>query len=390
VRILFISYYLPPLLYPQSIQVGRFLQFLKQYQDLEITVVTAEETSHIDNKLYPDIYETMTVVKIENTFNMYMNYIKNRYLSFIYQRPDSFLPWMHKVVSYITNTYKKDEFDVILTFSYPLSTNLLGKKLKEYFNCKWVAHNSDPWVDNPHAHFKKYMKALNQKLEKQCFEYADRLIFTSLETSNFYKNKYPFMKEKINTINHSYDDNLYTDHNCEHEKLVIRYIGSFYGTRTPKPLFEAVKLLDEKVRDRFIIELIGGGKKAKALLTEYNFNNITVTNSVSYLESLHLMKSANLLLVIDAPSDEVSIFFPSKLADYIGANKPILGISPPGTSNRILKELGFECYNPLEIEKIANALRIFVEQGASNTHFKDNNSYAITNNIKSLKAILDT
>lgn len=390
-RILFISFALPPYLYPQSIQIGRFLEYLKRYDDLEITVLTADENTKEDTSLYPSLFDGIkNIVKVFYKKNKYIEYIKNRHLSFYYQKPDLYLDWMNKAFSVITAKFPKGSFDTILTFSYPLSTNLLGHKLKTHYECQWIAHQSDPWSDNPHMHFNVITRKINTKLENSCFQQADQLIFTSLETSNFYKNKYPSMKEKIHTINHSYDDKLYTEHNCKHEKLIIRYIGSFYGARTPKPLFEAVKLLDEKIRGRFIIELIGGGKKANAMLNQYELENINVTHGVSYLKSLNLMKSSDLLLVIDAPSDGVSIFFPSKLADYIGANKPILGISPIGTSNRILKELGFECYDPTEIEEIANALRIFVEQDASNTHCKDNNSYAIINNIKSLKAILDT
>jgi len=51
------------------------------------------------------------------------------------------------------------------------------------------------------------------------------------------------------------------------------------------------------------------------------------------------MVTADALLLIDAPS-EFNIFFPSKLADYIGAGRPILGITPPGTSAKIILQSG--------------------------------------------------
>ena len=355
-KILFVSYYLPPLLYPQSIQIGRFLNTLKNYEDLDITVLTAQDDSNLDKELYPNIYDGIEVIKVENNFNMYENYIKNRFLSFFYQRPDTFTSWMHKAFKSITTKYMKNNFDIILTFSYPLSTNLLGKNLKEFFDCKWIAHNSDPWIDNPHAHFKSYMRNINEKLEKECFSNSDKLLFTSIETSDFYKNKYPVLKEKIDYINHSFDDSLFTKNTIKNKKVMIRYIGSFYGTRTPKPLFEAINKLNKNDLDKFSIELIGGGKKAKFLLSEYNFNNISVVEPVSYIKSLELMNSSDYLLVIDAPSDDVSMFFPSKLADYIGTNKHILGISPKGSTNRILKELGYKCYNTTDIDGIRKGL----------------------------------
>jgi len=51
------------------------------------------------------------------------------------------------------------------------------------------------------------------------------------------------------------------------------------------------------------------------------------------------------------------VFFPSKLADYIGAGRPLLGISPPGTTQRILTELGQPCADTSETEAIATLLR---------------------------------
>jgi len=389
-KILFVSYYLPPLLYPQSIQIGRFLNALKDYEDLDITVLTAEDNSNLDKELYPNIYDGVEVIKIKNNFNMYVNYIKNRFLSFFYQRPDTFTSWMKKAFSTITTKYKKNDFDIILTFSYPLSTNLLGKELKEYFDCKWIAYNSDPWIDNPHAHFKSYMKNINEDLEKESFTLADKLLFTSIETSEFYINKYPFLKKKIDYINHSFDKTLFNNNIVKNKNITIRYIGSFYGTRTPKPLFKAIKKLDKNDLDKFTIELVGGGKKASLLLSEYKFSNVKIIKPVSYIESLKLMNSSDYLLVIDAPSENISIFFPSKLADYIGCKKPIFGISPKGSTNRILEELDYKCYNVNNIDNIKNELEnIINNKYKQSTKSELINKYDISENIVKLKGIID-
>ena len=47
-----------------------------------------------------------------------------------------------------------------------------------------------------------------------------------------------------------------------------------------------------------------------------------------------------MLLILDAPF-KISVFFPSKLVDYIGANKPILAITPEGSCAEIVRKLGF-------------------------------------------------
>ena len=71
------------------------------------------------------------------------------------------------------------------------------------------------------------------------------------------------------------------------------------------------------------------------------------------------MVDADVLVVLDAPA-ELNVFFPSKLSDYIGSGRKILGITPTGSSQRIIEELGGEVANPLQPEDIANSIhRIF-------------------------------
>jgi len=54
---------------------------------------------------------------------------------------------------------------------------------------------------------------------------------------------------------------------------------------------------------------------------------VTLTNSVSYAESLRRMEMISFGLVIEADLEE-GIFFPSKVVDYFQMQKPILAISP--------------------------------------------------------------
>ena len=81
---------------------------------------------------------------------------------------------------------------------------------------------------------------------------------------------------------------------------------------------------------------------------------------VSYIQSLELMRSADILLIIDVLAEK-SPFLPSKLIDYIGANKPIFGVTPPGTSQK-LEKMGFLVANPSNISEIANKLIYMIEK----------------------------
>ena len=387
-KILFISYYLPPLLYPQSIQIGRFLQYLKNFNDFSITVITAKEDSRVDNNLYPKIFDGIKVHHIDNNFNVYINIIKNKFFKSIYKKPDTFLNWMNKTYGQIVSEYNPGDFDIILTFSQPFSTNILGKKLKQYFQCKWIAHNSDPWVDNPYNNYNSYLKRINSRLEDECFNYTDQLLFTSMETALLYKNKYKDFENKIDYINHSFDINLYSKKIKVNNNIkIIRYIGTFYGKRSAKPILDVLNSLDKSYQDKFILEFIGSGKKTKILVNQYGFKNVKVTNAVEYQKSLELMEEADLLLVIDAQSDQESVFFPSKLADYIGSGVEILGLSPIGTTKRIIEDMGYKCFNPDELSNIVKFIEDFIMR-QNIVQSQKSEEYNIVHNIDKFIQIL--
>ena len=68
------------------------------------------------------------------------------------------------------------------------------------------------------------------------------------------------------------------------------------------------------------------------------------------------MKTSDCLLVIDAPFANI-VFFPSKLVDYMGADKYVLGITPEkGTASKIIKEMGGDIVDPNNVNDIYNLI----------------------------------
>ena len=82
------------------------------------------------------------------------------------------------------------------------------------------------------------------------------------------------------------------------------------------------------------------------------------------------MATSDLLLVIDAP-DDLSVFLPSKLIDYLGAQVPILGIVPPGAAAKLLARLDAPVIDPRNPEQVASALRSMLGQAADRRHAAD-------------------
>ena len=82
------------------------------------------------------------------------------------------------------------------------------------------------------------------------------------------------------------------------------------------------------------------------------------------------MSDADLLLVIDGP-DDLSVFLPSKLVEYLGAGTPIFGIVPPGTSARLLARVGAPVADPRKpfevVKGLREALRLVQNRRAGNS-----------------------
>lgn len=405
-KILFISFWLPPYNSPQSIQIGRILNYLKRFEDVEIYVVTAEVIGKsIDPTLYPTIeYGLKDVIKIRYKYKLANELIRIHVLPFIYRMPDTTKWWSRRALEIIKNRYDKKHFDIILTFSFPLSLNLLGLWLKEYYECPWIAHQSDPWNDNIFLKNRFIVKMYNEKMERECFKNADKIIYISDGLLNFYRSKYPELSNRMEYLPHSYDMELFRNlektiiKNKENRKTkIFRYIGNFYGTRSPEPFLEAISNLPERYLSRMVFEIVGGGVKIPFYLRKYpNLSHVVKhVKSVNYGKALEYMIDADVLVTIDAPVEKPfkeSIFFPSKLVDYIASFTPVLGMAPHGSSRRVLEEFGYPCHDLEDVEGMTESIIKFID-GSFNFDIRNNENlkkYDIVENVRIFKGWIDS
>ena len=86
---------------------------------------------------------------------------------------------------------------------------------------------------------------------------------------------------------------------------------------------------------------------------------ITIKPPVSYQESCSLSAAADGLLMIDAPAAR-SVFLPSKLIEYVGAGRPILGLTPPGAAANLIRELGGWVADPTDDNAMKQTVTSFL------------------------------
>lgn len=292
--------------------------------------------------------------------------------------------WVEEAVDYYTKNSEK--YDIIMTRSMPPESHKIGLKIKKINpKVKWIASFGDPIADNPYtkiaiecssphsvktctkfrgiispkriirnAMFKiRYIKIQktylgeNSKLQKSIISNADYLLFNSNEQKEYMLGEENKDKKSI-VLNHSFDQSLYPKEKEEHKKIELNYVGHLDAIRTPKKLFEAINELykeDEKLGEKVIFNFYGDMADSDKLFIINNelTDIIKIKKPVSYLTSLKIMKDSDWLIHVDADLSKIinkNIFFAAKLADYIGANNKIFGITMEnGVSADILRNL---------------------------------------------------
>ena len=381
-RILAISWSLPPLLGPRSIQVGRTMKQLAA-NGWACTLVSVD-TRSLPKQLAKDDFlakhyiQNYEVVRVPAPTTFQLLAVVRRFMPKLAPMPDNQSVWVKSVLSKVQTILEQESYDVLLSFGHPWSDHLIGLEIKRRWKMPWVAHFSDPWSDNPYyfhlsAHQKKKMRALEYSVIKA----ADAAIFTNKETADLVFDKYPSeMGSKAQVIPHGYDRDLLKHirkSDRQDSRLQLVHTGNLYGLRTPWGILNALSKLKHERRLNYDLEIVfvgraKGRRKFIRFCEQQGLKHVRFIDTLPYMDSLQVAAGADVLLIIDAPVDSESVFLPSKLMDYMIFDKPILGLTPDrGVVASLLDELGFSHCDPLDETRIAEALVQLGKFDISNT-----------------------
>lgn len=147
--------------------------------------------------------------------------------------------------------------------------------------------------------------------------------------------------------------------------------------RTAEPLLRAVDRLIEiypAYRNRFEVVFFGNTPTSRDIKVHTNMvnrNHVRFEEPVSYLKSLEIMCGADALILIDgifSPEEDgidCNPFLAGKLMDYMGARKPVLGITmDKGPSADILRASGNMLADD-RIDRIAFVLKRYIDRKVS-------------------------
>ena len=253
--------------------------------------------------------------------------------------PDSRKFLITPSIKFIKKYIQKNPLDCLITSGPPHSMHLVGLKLKNTTNLKWIADFRDPWsnfIQNKFLNKLESTKIKHENKENQVLKFSDAVLTTSKSLNNKFK------KKTHNTF--------YTPSGFEnfikpeiHNKFRILYAGSMKEFQNPINLWAVLKELIESDNSfKNLVEIVLIGNIDKNIIENKEFRLLQNTKIVSYLSKNNLDKEisiSELLMVCSVNVEGSNDIIPGKFFHYLSSGKRILGISNKGTDlENIIKE----------------------------------------------------
>jgi len=258
--------------------------------------------------------------------------------------PDPRKGWNKYALKRAVELIRQFDIDTVVTTSPPHSTQLIGLKLKQKFNIKWIADLRDPWTDI--YYYNQFMHtALASKIDKQyerkVVENADLLITVSEDVKRIFaeKSKLPIAAKTMVIPNGFDEDDFRIEEVPAETKMIITYTGTISEVYDVDCLLKALCLLEEDLKSQILIRFVGKVPPS----VEQKFRNtqleIEMVGYVDHPKSIeYLLRSDLLLLVIPKVKNNKGILT-GKFFEYLASQKPILAIGPTdGDLAKIIQE----------------------------------------------------
>ena len=274
--------------------------------------------------------------------------------------------------------------DVIYSLAAPFSSNALGRALSRRYAKPWVAHFSDPTMLSLGRKFRSPIRTfITNYDEANILKRADAVTFVNGRTLSATIRRLGHLRQKCHVVPHCYDPAYFDSSErraAKNEPLRIVHVGSLYGRRTALDLVNAVQRvlqdnrLVSELNRTIAVELYGAiTSEIRQTMSGIRGVEIRYMGTVSYRDSINVMKNADILALIDMPGEN-NLFTPSKIVDYLASGSPIIGVSPHASeSSDILNKYGWPCLENGDVESISRSIkgiaRAVIKGRESNSNF---------------------
>ncbi len=292
--------------------------------------------------------------------------------------PDEQLLWAPSAALVGWRAHRRRPVDLIYSSAPPFSSHLAAGLLKRLIGMPWVADFRDPWIGNTFARpLGAPHRRLQATLERWMVSRADRSVFATQRLCDRYAERYPALADRFVVIPNGYDladlraaaESELVPAKVEDGTFRLVYTGSIYGSQELPILLDGIERLlarRPELGARLRIELIGWLNAPNQALASQRLPALDpVVRHLGQMprhDAIGHLASADAALLLMAPDREQDVG--TKAYEYIGLDRPILAVTPPGEARATLEELDWGvCVDPTP-EAVADGLERILQAPA--------------------------
>jgi glycosyltransferase involved in cell wall biosynthesis len=349
-KALLVAYHYPPLGGPGVFRTLKFSKYLPKYNYQPFILTIKNPMYRQDSSLMREIPKDVKINRVfafEHRILRFPRLLKLN-LKWFYL-PDEHVGWLPFAVFHGSKIIHREDIDVLFATSPSYSTLLIGSLLKKKTKKPLVIDFRDPWINNSFIDYPtRFHEFIDARLEKYVLTQADYITVASDLIRDDIIKRYPFVKQKIETITNGFDSDDFKNLNRQNrsQKFRIVFTGSIYGQLTAKSFFIAIKeLISEKPELKKKLEVIFVGN--------YGKETINLVNELKLKETVHLkgyvphkkcidliVNSDALLLLITILGSKGKEILTGKIFEYLASKKPIIAIAPQdGLASELIQKL---------------------------------------------------
>jgi hypothetical protein len=375
-RVLIVSFYFPPYFNPGAVRMGTFARYLPEF-GWEPEVLTGIDSGeikslsvHIDeSRIHRTQYWVLGQPKKKSTNYRYQDSSEikpsRQEISFLKKialqsarlfRPIYNAPLIDKVLWdpmgwYFSGLNKgrellaSNKFDLIFSTYNPSVPNLIASTLHHQTGIPWIADFRDLWTHNPYVSKMQPFQFLEECWERRVLKECIHLTSVSEPLA---KDLELFHSKKATVIYNGFNEDDFTEVVPLTSKFTITYTGQIYTPRLdPTPLFQAIAELKKEgliSSENFEVRFFGNFlvNNPNILSPKYGVEDIVKTfGFIPFKDSIKKQMESTALLILgwDNPGSDGDL--PSKVFEYLGTQRPILGIIYKGGNlSRLIQETG--------------------------------------------------
>ncbi len=319
---------------PYSGDIFEFLRKILNYLGLRST----------NNSGLKDVIKSSINVGIWSKF---INKAFNIYQA-IFGFPDTEKYWLKDLNLHLENFLKKHEENIYFILSeYPVISHICVSKLKKKYNFFWIADFVDLWSQNHNYQMGLIRKKIDQYYEKKVLNNSDLLVTTCKSWEKTLKDLHGYDKSTF-SMQHGFDSRTYKQNKRENNVFNFVYAGRLYTEmQDTKDLLQAWHNFYQKynnLNSKMVLEFYGDQdtELKKTIMNKFPFSGIKIRNKVSKEEIMKIQKNAACLVLIGIKSSKSFTDVPSKIFEYMWANRPVLviNVNKSDELNEIVRKTG--------------------------------------------------